>query len=94
MEDEELEVTVAVTLQGNVDAADLDDNVTVAVDSVRYLDADNVPETDSATGDLGDTVSFDLQEKGTDDELVVKTNSSDPDASTIKVMRLMLNQTG
>lgn len=87
-EDEELEIVIAVSLQNNIDSDDLSDNsgdFSVSVDSVRYFDADGVAETDSSTGDLGDTVVFTVEEAGFDDEVIVKNSSNDPDAATLQV---------
>jgi hypothetical protein len=87
-EDEELDVVVAVTLQNNLDSDDLSVNsgdFSVSVDSVRYFDADGVAETDPSTGELGDTVTFTVVEAGSDDEIIVKTSTADPDGTTLKV---------
>ena len=86
MEDEQLDVEVAVTVQGNVDTPDLG-TYEVSVEEMRYLDADNVSTTENDTVDFDftDVVTFTLAAEGNEDELVVKTNSSDPDAATIKV---------
>lgn len=85
MEDEELGVEVRVTIQGNVDAADAVSGYTAQIDSIRFLDADNVSTTENSGNDFGSTVSFEVQVAGTDDELIVKSNTSDPDSSTIQV---------
>lgn len=82
MEDEEVEIVIAATLQNNVDNADLD-TYTVAVESIRFFDADGVASTenDPAT----DTASFTIEEAGIDDELIVKTSTNDPDGTTLQV---------
>lgn len=84
MEDEDLDITIGVTLQDNLDSGDRG-TFTVGLDSVRYFDADGVAETDSATGDLGSDVSFEIVEAGADDELIVKTSSNDPDQTTLRL---------
>lgn len=84
MEDEELDITIAVNVQGNVDSEDLG-LYNVSVDAIRFFDADGVATTDDTTGDLGDTVSFTLKEAGFEDEILVKTSSNDPDAATLRV---------
>ncbi len=84
MEDEDLDITIGVTLQDNLDSGDRG-TFTVGLDSVRYFDADGVAETDSATGDLGSTVNFEIVEAGADDELIVKTSSNDPESTTLQL---------
>jgi len=84
-EDEEMTITVAVTVQSGVD--DIPDTWRVDVDAIRYEDADDVTSTDTTTGDLGDnsTVSFDVDEEGGEDELVVRSSDEDPDATTLQL---------
>lgn len=87
-EDEELDVVIAISVQNNLDNADLSGvsgNFSVAVDSLRYFDADGVAETDSTTPDLTDAVTFTIVEAGADDELIVKTSSNDPDGTTLQL---------
>lgn len=89
MEDEETTIVIAVTVQGSVDGTDDDEDWTVGVDAIRYVDADDVTTTDDSTGDLmdGDDVDIDftISEEGADDELLIKTSTEDPDATTLKV---------
>jgi hypothetical protein len=87
MKSEEVEVTVAATLQSNLDGVNDGEAWTVEFDAIRFFDADGVATTDNSTGDLGDATgeSFSIVEEGADDEIVVKTSSSDPDASTLQV---------
>lgn len=85
MEDEEVVITVAATVQGSVDGTDDGESWTVQVDALRFFDADDVATTDSTTGDLGDSVSFTIDEEGSEDELIVKTSSSDPDGTTLQL---------
>jgi hypothetical protein len=88
MEDEELDITVAVTLQGSVDTAD-QDTYDVSVNAMRWEDADGVVETDNDTTqpseEFDDTVDFTIVEAGADDELIVKTSTSDIDGTTLQV---------
>jgi peptidoglycan hydrolase-like protein with peptidoglycan-binding domain len=84
MEDEEVVIEVAVTVMNNVDTGDQGD-FNVSVDSMRYVDGDDVTTTESDMDGFGDTVSFNIGVAGGDDELIVKTSSSDPDAATIKI---------
>ncbi len=84
MEDEEVEIIIAATFQNNVDDTDLGE-FEVTVDAIRFFDADGVATTDDGTGDMGDAVEFTLEEAGTDDEIIVKSSTSDPDSTTLQV---------
>ena len=86
MEDEEVEITVAVTLQGSIDTAD-QGTYEVQVDAIRFFDADGVATTEdnAADFDLADSVNFTVTEAGADDELIVKTSASDPSGTTLQV---------
>jgi hypothetical protein len=83
MEDEDVVIVVAASFQNAID--NLPATWSVDIDSMRFVDGDDVTTTESAT-DLGVTaVTFDLEEKGGDDELIVKTSTSDPDGTTLQV---------
>ena len=84
MEDEDLDIVVAVSLQNNLDAGDLQ-SYNVQVDAIRFFDADGVATTDDTTDEIGTNVAFTVEEAGTDDEIVVKASTNDPDATTLKV---------
>lgn len=84
-EDEEVEVVVAATIQGDVDGAGTDADWTVSVEGVRYFDADGVADDDSTTDEIGDTASFEIVAEGEGDELTVRTSSEDPTATTIQL---------
>lgn len=92
MEDEEVEIIVAVTAQGNLDGAELT-TWDFYVTALRFFDADGVATTESDTLDIGSeddlsgsaNSSFDLEEAGFEDELIVKTSSNDPDSATLQV---------
>lgn len=87
MEDEEITITVAATVLGGLDAAELG-NWDVQALSMRFVDGDDVTTTDTETGDLddgADVATFTIEEEGGEDELIVKTSTKDPSASTIKV---------
>ena len=83
-EEEELEIVVAVTLQGNIDSSDRGD-VDVSVDSIRFFDADGVATTEDGAPVTDDTATFTIVEEGVDDELIVKTSSNDPDSTTLEL---------
>lgn len=82
-EDEEVEITIAATIQNGIDSTDLGD-VVVSIDSLRFFDADGVATTENDPTS-GDTATFTIEEEGVDDELIVKTSSNDPDSSTLQV---------
>lgn len=85
MEDEELEIVVAVSTQNNLDTAEKG-TWTVSVTSMRFFDADDVATTDIGTGDLtSGTETFSIEEAGFEDEVIVKTSSNDPDSATLQV---------
>lgn len=87
-EDEEVEIVVAATFQSNIDSDDLSTNsgnFNVSVDEIRFFDADGVATTEDGIGELGTDVTFTVEEAGSEDEVIVKTSSSDPDSTTLKV---------
>ena len=85
MEDEEVEVTVVATIQGSVDTAD-QGTFNVSVNAMRFTDADDVTDTiGGSEEEFGDNVEFTLENEGVDDELIVKTSTSDPDGTTLQV---------
>lgn len=80
MEDEAVTIVIGVTVQGSVD--DLPATWNVDALNVRYVDADDVTSTDT----IAETaVDFEIEEAGSDDELIIKTSSEDPDATTLQV---------
>lgn len=86
-EDEEVEITIAATVMNSVDLTGTSDDWTVQVDSLRFFDADGVATTEDSGMDFRATgaQSFSVNEAGFDDELIIKTSSNDPDASTLMV---------
>lgn len=87
MDDEDVEITVAVTVPASLDAEELS-TWTVTTESLRFFDADGVASTeDSASfSDLGtETAAFTLEAAGTDDEVIVKSSTNNPVATTLKV---------
>lgn len=84
-EDEEIDMIIAATLAGSIDGTDDGETWDVSVTAVRYMDADDVTTTDTSTDEIGDTVDFTIEEAGNEDEIKVKTSTSDPD-STIFVV--------
>jgi len=86
-EGEEMTITIAVTTQSGID--DVPATWTVGATAIRYVDGDDVTSTDTTTGDLDSsspaTTDFDIEEEGGDDELVIRTSSEDPDATTLQL---------
>jgi hypothetical protein len=85
MEDEEVEITIAATVQSSVDGTDDGEAWTVEVNALRFFDADGVATTEDSGLEFGNQESFTVEEAGAEDELIVKTSSSDPDATTLQV---------
>lgn len=90
MEDEEVEITVAATMQGNLDTAELG-TWSVNVETMRYFDADDVATTeeDSVSGIIdsaADSATFTIEVAGADDEIIVRENDENPTAKTLELM--------
>jgi len=86
MEDEPVTITIAVTVQGSVDGSDDGEAWEVTAEAIRFVDADDVTTTEDSVGDLGGNgVDFEISEEGGDDELIVKTSSENPDATTLQL---------
>jgi hypothetical protein len=83
MEGDELTISIAVSTQDNLDAAELD-NWTLTVESMRFFDADGVATTENDPAD-GDEAEFDIDVAGADEELKISLASSNPDATDIVV---------
>lgn len=84
MEDEEVEVTVVATINNSVDSGD-QGTFNVSVNSMRFVDADDVTDTVDSGEQFGTNVTFTIDDAGVDDELIVKTSSEDPDGTTLEV---------
>jgi hypothetical protein len=91
-EDDELEILIGATLQDNLDADELT-AWDLRVNEMRFFDADGVATTEDGTGDLGTagasdagvTADFTIEEAGGEDELIVRTSSSDPSSATLQL---------
>jgi hypothetical protein len=87
MEDEEIEVVVAVTVMNNLDInAELGDWNLYAL-SMRFFDADGVATTEDR-GDLqddfsGTTADFEILAEGDGEELELARSNDDPDETTL-----------
>jgi len=84
MEDEDLDITIAATFQDGIDSGDLGD-IDVDVVGMRYFDADGVAETLTNSDIDVDPVQVTLEAAGANDEIVVKSATSDPEATTLKL---------
>lgn len=88
-EDEEVEVFIGATIQGDVDGVDDSTSAdwSVYVDEVRYFDADGVSDDDSTTDEIGSSnaVDFEIVQEGDGEELKFSLSSSNPDATDIVV---------
>lgn len=83
MEDEELDIVIAATLNSSID--DLPATWNVDVVGMRFMDADGISTTLN-NADVGvDSVSFDIEEAGFEDEVIAKSSTNDPDAATLQV---------
>jgi len=87
MEDEEIEVVVAVTVMNNLDiGAELGDWNLYAL-SMRFFDADGVATTEDR-GDLqddfsGTTADFEILAEGSEEELELARSTQDPEETTL-----------
>lgn len=84
-EEEEVEIIVAASLRNNVDGAGTAATWSISPKSLRYFDADGVASTETNFGDIGDSVSFDIVERGDGEELKFALGDRNPSASTIIV---------
>ncbi len=92
MEDEEVVIVVAVSVNSSVD--NLDEEWELGAGSIRFVDADDVTTTDDSTGDLQDISSadmttgiaeFTIETEGAGDSLDIETSTEDPDATTFSL---------
>lgn len=84
-EDEEIEAQIAVSVRSNVKGAGTASTWNVSVDRIRYFDRDRVSNDDTSTGDLRDSVAFDIVERGEGEELKFALGSNNPDRTDIIV---------
>jgi hypothetical protein len=89
MEDEELEITIAATLQDNLDTENLGE-WDVNGESLRFFDADGVATTEEgastgATIDTDEVATFNIEVAGENEELKFSLSSGNPESSDIVV---------
>jgi hypothetical protein len=86
MEDEEVEIVIAASVQSSVDGADMNDaEWNVSVEAIRTFDADGVADDDRSTDEIGDSVQFDIVAEGDGEELKFSLSSGNPDSTDIVV---------
>jgi hypothetical protein len=87
-EDEDVVITIAADLQKGGNASN---NWDLSAEGLRYFDASGVATTEDSKNDLrggdstGSVAGFTIDEAGTSDELIVKSNSSNPADSTLEL---------
>jgi hypothetical protein len=82
-EDDEVTIVVGVSVQRSVD--NMPATWDISGEAIRFLDGDDVSTTENSVDELGDSTDFEITEEGSDDELKVKTSSSDPVSTTIQL---------
>jgi hypothetical protein len=84
MEDDSVEVVIGVTMLSNLDTDEEGEtwNVRIPANGLRAIDGAGV---DQYTGSASETRDFETEGAGTNDELQVSLDSSNPDSSIIKV---------
>ncbi len=80
----EVEISVAATIQDNLDAGELG-SWSLTGDSLRFFDADGVATTESDTTITSQSTDFNIAVAGDGEELKFSLGSSNPDASDILV---------
>lgn len=81
-EDDKAEFTVAVSIHNSVSGATngLSWDIFIPTDGIRARDGAGI---DQYTGSNSETVNIDINKKGSDDEISVRSASSDPDATVL-----------
>jgi hypothetical protein len=82
MEDEEVVITVAASINNNLETAELGEWDVDGV-AIRFFDADGVATTEDAAPVTDDTATFTIEVEGAGDDLDMKSSSNDPDATTL-----------
>ncbi len=82
MEDEEVTIVVAASINNNLESAELGDWDVKGV-AVRFFDADGVATTEDGSEVTGDTATFTIEVEGAGDDLDMKSSTNDPDATTL-----------
>lgn len=82
MEDEEVVITVAATINSNLEAAELGEWDVDGV-AVRFFDADGVASTEDTAPVTDDTATFNIEVEGAGDDLDLKSSANDIDSTTL-----------
>ena len=84
MEDEEVEISVAATLQDNLDSDNLGE-WDVTGKALRFFDADGVATTESEEEITDETTTFTIEVAGINEELKFSLGDNNPDSTDIVV---------
>lgn len=86
-EDDEAQITIEVTGRDNLDSDQTGDEWTIAIDSIRFVDAQGAVISDTATGDIGtsETFSFETFASAADVELNASRSGDSPDSMVVNV---------
>lgn len=82
MEDEEVVITVAASINSNLEAAELGE-WTMTASATRYFDADGVASTEDGAPVTDDSATFNIEVEGAGDDLDLKSSTADIDATTL-----------
>lgn len=82
MEDEEVTIVVAATINNNLDTDELGEWDVKGV-AMRFFDADGVATLESSSPVTSDTATFNIEVEGAGDDLDLTASSNDPDSSTL-----------
>jgi len=82
MEDEEVEIIVAATVNNNLDADELGEWTVTGV-SMRFFDAEGVASTATDGTITGQSTTFDLVVAGDGDDLDLESAEADPEGTTL-----------
>lgn len=84
-EGKEVEVTIAASVKNHIDGAGTAADWSATVERMRYFDADNVATDESSLGELGDSVGFEIVERGEGEELKFAQAPNSPKTTSIIV---------
>ena len=79
------QLIVAASVKSGVSGAGTDADWTIAVNGIRYFDADGVATDERSFGEIGDEVAFSIVKKGHEDKLDFSLAPSNPEATDIIV---------
>jgi len=84
-EGDEVEMFIAISTANNIAGAGVSATWNISVEQIRYFDGDNVASTDSSTGDISQSVPFQIVERGDGEELKFSIGSNNPATKNIIV---------